>query len=165
MNSDPTKLERISGRVNRMIEMLLFGLGASMALVVALQVLFRYGLNQSLFWSEELARFFLVWLTFLGATVAYFRRLHPGVDVLYHRCPPTLRQAADVLVHSVSLLLFLVMVVYGWRFAHFVRLQITPALNLPKWVVFGIVPLSGLVLTLHALPRLIAAATGTHRDH
>lgn len=165
MSPDPTVLEKISSRVNRTIEMLLFGLGASMAFVVALQVLFRYGLNQSLFWSEELARFFLVWLTFLGATVAYFRRLHPGVDVLYHRSPPALRQAADIVVHSASLLLFLVMVVYGWRFAHFVRLQITPALNLPKWIVFGIVPVSGLVLTLHALPRLIAAASGTRRDH
>jgi TRAP-type C4-dicarboxylate transport system permease small subunit len=165
MSPDTKRLERLSSRINRGIEVLVFGLGAAMALVVALQVLFRYGLNQSLFWSEELARFFLVWLTFLGATVAYHRKLHPGVDVVYRRCPPALQQAVDVLVHAASLLLFFVMIVYGWRFAYFVRLQITPALNLPKWIVFSIVPLSGLIFTLHALPRLISTISGSRRDH
>ena len=48
-------LEKLSFTLNSWIEYLLFGLGFTMTVVVAVQVFFRYVLNQSLFWSEELA--------------------------------------------------------------------------------------------------------------
>ncbi len=149
-------LEKVSFNVNRWIEYLLFGLGFSMALLVAVQVFCRYILNQSLFWSEELARYMLVWLTFLGASAAYYKGAHPGVDVLYNRLSPTLRRISTILIHLSALTLFTVMVVYGYRFAHFVRLQTTPALQLPKWIVLGIIPLSGAILMLHAVGFLLA---------
>jgi TRAP-type C4-dicarboxylate transport system permease small subunit len=103
-------LEQLSNAINHWIEYLLFGLGISMALIVATQVFFRYVLNQSLFWSEELARFLLVWLTFLGATVAYRRKAHPGIDVLYSRMPPELQKTAVILTHLAAITLFSVAV-------------------------------------------------------
>ncbi|GAB4265746.1 MAG: TRAP transporter small permease [Deferrisomatales bacterium] len=148
-------LERWSDRLNRWVEGSLFLLGATMAAVVALQVFFRYALNHSLFWSEELARYLLVWLTFLGATVAYRRRANPGIDALYLRLPRLPRKAAALVVHLASLVLFGVMVVHGARFAHFVRMQVSPALGLPKWIPHAVVPLSGLILAFHALAFLV----------
>jgi TRAP-type C4-dicarboxylate transport system permease small subunit len=157
-------IRRISFRINQVVEYLLFGLGFSMAVIVAVQVFFRYVLNQSLFWSEELARFLLVWLTFLGASVAYYRKVNPGVDVLYARMGPALRRASTLLIHLVSIALFAVMLVYGWRFAHFVRLQISPALNLPKWIVMSVVPISGSVLLVHGIAFFLQELTRGRRD-
>ncbi|BBO86411.1 TRAP transporter small permease [Desulfosarcina ovata] len=150
-------LEKMSAGVNHWIEYLLFGMGFSMALLVATQVFFRYVLNQSLFWSEELARYLLVWLTFLGASAAYYRHAHPGVDILYRRMTPGLRKVCLVLIHLVSISLFVVMIVYGYRFAHFVQLQTTPALQLPKWIVLSIIPISGAVLLIHGITFLVDA--------
>lgn len=158
------QIDTLSHRLNAGVEYLLFGLGFSMSLIVAVQVFFRYALNSSLFWSEELARFMLVWLTFLGASAAYRRRVHPGVDVLYRRMPPWLKRTSAVLIHLVSIGLFCVMIVYGYRFAHFVRFQISPALYLPKWIVFSIIPVSGGILTLHGLAFLLGELTGEARD-
>lgn len=148
-------LQALSRHLNRGIETLLVVLGAIMTSVVAAQVFSRYALNHSLFWSEELARYLLVWLSFLGASTAYYRGVQPGVDVLYSRLPPRAQRAAAVAVHLASLLLFGVMVVYGWQFAYFVRSQISPALLLPKWIPHSIIPLSGAVLALHALGFLV----------
>jgi len=158
-------LDRLSLALNQWIEYLLFGLGLTMTLVVATQVFFRYVLNQSLFWSEELARFLLVWLSFLGASVAYRRKAHPGIDVVSSRMPDALRRIFTVVVHIVSITLFVVMIFYGYRFAYFVRLQISPALYVPKWVIFGIVPISGFILMIHGLTFLLKELEKVSRDH
>lgn len=144
-------LDRLSRMVNSVIERCLFAIGASMAALVAVQVFFRYVLNHSLFWSEELARFLLIWLTFLGASVAYYRRAHPGIDTVVGLLPAHLKKVAVICVHLASLGLFSVMLFYGFQFAYFVRLQISPALYLPKWIIYSIVPFSGAVLMLHAV--------------
>ena len=147
-------LEHLSRAINQWVERLLFGLGFAMAMIVAVQVFFRYVLNHSLFWSEELARYLLVWLTFLGASVAYHRGAHPGIDFFYAKMPPPIKQAARFLVHLASLILFGIMIFYGYQFSYFLRLQITPALHLPKWIIFSIIPISGLILMVHALTFL-----------
>lgn len=157
-------LERLSHSINHWIEYLLFGLGFIMAVLVAVQVFFRYVLNQSLFWSEELARFLLVWLTFFGASVAYYRKAHPGIDILYSKMSPSIRKASAVLIHIASILLFCIMIVYGCQFAYFVRLQISPALQLPKWIILSILPVTGLILLVHGLTFLVNDLKRGSRD-
>ena len=140
-----------SRRVNAGVERLVAAMGMAMVLIVGAQVFFRYGLNHSLFWSEELARFLLIWLTFLGASTAYYHGAHPGVDALFSRLGPSGQRISAWMVHGAALVLFGVMLVYGIQFAWFVRLQITPALGWPKWIPMGVVPLSSLVFILHCL--------------
>ncbi|MBI9086387.1 MAG: TRAP transporter small permease [Desulfobacterales bacterium] len=135
-------------------------MGLSMAAIVAVQVFCRYALNASLFWSEELARHLLVWMTFLGASTAYRRQAHPGVDMVTTRLPAPVRRRVEIAVHWVCLAVFAVMVVYGIEFSWFVRLQISPALNLPKWLLFGIVPVSGAICTVHAVAFLVSRPPG-----
>jgi TRAP-type C4-dicarboxylate transport system permease small subunit len=151
------KLDLISRQINGWVENLVCTMGILMAVIVAAQVFSRYGLNYSLFWSEELARFLLVWITFLGASVAYFYNAHPGVDAVYRHLPLKLQRWSTLVVHVVSLCLFSVMVINGAGFAWFVRLQITPALSLPKWIIMGVVPVSGVIFWVHGLAFLIRA--------
>ncbi len=139
----------ISDRINRVVEYLLFGMGFAMTMVVAVQVFFRYMLNHSLFWSEELARFLLVWLTFLGASSAYYRKANPGVDFLYEKLSRPLKKLSCILTHIASMALFFVMIFYGCRFAWFVRMQISPAMQVPKWIIMSVIPVSGVILMIH----------------
>ncbi len=148
-------LKQISHHINRVVEILISLMGLFMAAVVGAQVFSRYVLNHSLFWSEETARILLVAITFFGATVAYFRNTHPGVDGFYRRFPKKMQAIAHTAVALAGLGFFLVMIVHGIEFAWFVRSQITPALGLPKWAVMSIVPVSGLVFMIHGLAFLI----------
>lgn len=152
----PGSVERLSAFCNRWAEYLLLALGLSMSATVILQIFFRYVLNDSLFWSEELARFLLVWLTFIGATVAYRRNMHPGVDVVFRRLDRSLRFKLRRAVDLLCLLFFGVLIWHGTHFAFFIRAQTTPALGLPKWLVFSIIPISGALFTLHAIAFLQA---------
>ena len=60
----------------------------------------------------------------------------------------------------ISLFFFVVLIIYGASFAYFVRAQITPALQLPKWIIFSILPLGGAVFTVHALALLLGPPKG-----
>jgi len=153
-------IERVSIACNRYAEYLLLLLGVSMTATVILQVFCRYILNHSLFWSEELARYLLVWLTFIGATVAYRRNMHPGVDFLFKRLDRKHRDRIRQIVHLISLLFFVVMVWYGCTFAYFIRVQTTPALSLPKWLIFSIIPISGVLFSLHGAAFLLKGPPG-----
>ncbi len=155
---------RLSRTINKWVEYSLFGLGFTMTLIVAVQVFCRYALNHSLFWAEELSRYLLVWLTFLGASVAYRRKVHPGIDVIYHRLPVIIQKIFSNTVHFISIAFFGVMIFYGVKFSYFVRLQISPALYIPKWVIFCIIPFSGLILLIHSLTFLVNEVKGTDRD-
>lgn len=157
-------LEKVSRSINRRIESLLFVLGLSMTVIVAIQVFSRYVLNHSLFWSEELARYLLVWLTFMGASVAYRRKAHPSIDVVFVRTSPSVQKLFTILVHLASIFLFGVMVFFGLRFSYFVRMQISPALHLPKWIIFSIIPISGFILLIHGLAFLFGEVKGIDRD-
>ena len=149
------RIDRFSHHINAAIEQSLFVLGAAMIGVVAAQVFYRYALNQSLFWSEELARYILVWLTFLGATVAYRRGLHPSIDLLTTRLGDRAGGAMRVISHLVAMGFFAMLVTYGSQFAYFVRFQISPALQLPKWTIMLVLPISGMVLLLHAFVAVL----------
>ena len=133
--------------------------------IVAVQVFCRYVLNHSLFWAEELSRYLLVWLTFLGASVAYRRNVHPGIDVVYNRLPDIIQKIFSNTVHFISIALFAVMIFYGIKFSYFVRLQISPALYIPKWIIFSIIPFRGLIFMVHGLSFLVNAFQGTGRDN
>ena len=158
-------LERISRTINNWVEYVLFGLGFAMSVVVAIQVFCRYVLNYSLFWSEELARYLLVWLTFLGASVAYRRNLHPGIDIVYARMTASFRRLISIVIQGISMVLFGIMIIYGVQFSYFVRLQISPALYLPKWIIFSIIPISGLVFMIHGITFLLYEIKGKDRDY
>jgi len=61
-------------------------LGLIVTLVFA-QVLFRYIFNFSLHWTEELAKYLFVWMTFIGSIGAFKDRIHIGVDFFVNLLP------------------------------------------------------------------------------
>jgi TRAP-type C4-dicarboxylate transport system permease small subunit len=84
--------------------------------------------------------------------------------MLSAKMPAAVQKTAAVVVHVASLALFAVMIVYGCQFAYFVRLQISPALYLPKWIILSIIPLSGAILMVHGLTFLKAEIQSGNRD-
>jgi TRAP-type transport system small permease protein len=71
----------------RILGVLIAGLLALMVVLVFANVVLRYGFNSGITESEELSRWFFVWLTFLGAVIAVHEHGHLGTDFLIGRLP------------------------------------------------------------------------------
>lgn len=144
-------LNHLSAYADTVCRIILFASCVGMAGVIGAQVFFRYVLNASLFWSEELGRVLLVQLTFFGAAVAYRAGAHIGVDTVVCRLSPAGRNMAARCTHLASLFLFVVMAIYGFQFAEFLSVQMTTALGVSKRIPFMAVPLSGCIMAVHCL--------------
>ena len=66
---------------------LAFAVFWALASIVFLQFFTRYVLNDSLAWTEEIARYGLIWVTFIGAAIVARKNLHISVEVLLHYLP------------------------------------------------------------------------------
>src|SRR5436190_20185482 len=76
---------------------------AVMVILVFGNVVLRYGFNSGITISEELSRWLLVWLTFLGAIVALRDRDHLGVDTLVRALPVVGKRICFILSYLLML--------------------------------------------------------------
>lgn len=153
-------LAALSKGANTLAEWALMLCGFGMVAVISTQVFCRYVLNDSLFWSEELGRLLLVWLTFIGASVAYKRGAHIGVDLVTNQLPAMPKRLAAILAHMVCLCSFAAMTFYGYKFLGILKFQSTTSLGVSKQIPFLMVPVSSALLFLHGLVFLLDAVNG-----
>jgi len=85
--------------MSRLLDWLCAGLEAvlafcmvAMVVLVFGNVVLRYGFNASITVSDEMSRWFFIWMTFLGAALAFKEHAHLGIDVLVSRLPASARR-------------------------------------------------------------------------
>ena len=115
-----------------------------LTVIVALQVISRL-LKISLPWTEELARFLIVWLTFLGCTLAIYRKGHLSVNFLVEMMPKGLQRAANLITRAVLLVFFAMLLFYGVRLSALSMNNMSVSLNWPMGAVYAVLPFSALL--------------------
>ncbi|QAA94460.1 hypothetical protein CKA81_11935 [Pollutimonas thiosulfatoxidans] len=115
-----------------------------MVAVSLLQVFFRYVLNDSLVWSEELARYLFVWVSFLGAIIAFHRGMHIEVDILTSMLRDNSKRILDLLTKVLTGVFLLVLIVYGWRIVGATWGTPSAALRIPMGLVYMAIPVGGI---------------------
>jgi C4-dicarboxylate transporter DctM subunit len=127
--------------------------------VVLFEVAARYFLNLPLTWSEELARYVLVWVVLLGITMGVRSGTHYGMDFVVRKLNSRLRPVASAISDGATVFFFIVI---AWQGFEAVRLNSgdhSAALGLPMMYVYGAFAVSGFVGVVHALTRICLVST------
>ncbi|OEU65986.1 MAG: hypothetical protein BBJ57_08540 [Desulfobacterales bacterium PC51MH44] len=116
---------------------------------VFIQVVFRYVLHQPIYWSEEVPRFMLIWLTFLGSVLAMKNRSHLSITLLINRFPKRTRLWIQCFANIMALLFLLVMVWGGVVITNLTMPNRSAALQLPTGLVYLAVPVGGILMIIY----------------
>ncbi len=147
-------LEKTKKRVDKILEWILIALMAANVLNVLWQVFTRFILRDPSSFTEELARYLLIWVGLLGASYAAGQKMHLAIDVVLKSLKGKARKMAELSVQAfIFLFAFFVMGIGGVRLVTItLKLnQISAALRLQLGYVYCVLPLSGLLIMFYAL--------------
>ncbi|WP_410218297.1 TRAP transporter small permease [Paracoccus sp. (in: a-proteobacteria)] len=144
----------------RLLDILLALLLATMAIMVFVNVVMRYTMNSGIAVSDELSRFAFVWLTFIGAVVAYHHRQHMGMETVVaqfgRRGRLVLMGLSDLLILGCAGVL-----THGtWKQLPINASMSAPVTGLSMAWVYGIGLFTGAGIILITLERLFRLVTG-----
>lgn len=131
-----------------------------MVALAAAAVFFRFVVNSSLAFPEEVVRYLFVWMVFLGSAVAFRRNMHAAVEMVVNWMPQWLRHIVLTLANLLCIVFFLVLIVYGIRIVKLVYPQESPALEISMSYVYAAVPVGAAFLLLYALEAFIGGVQG-----
>ena len=151
-------------RVNRFLEVFLVALMIGMVLNVLWQVASRYLLNSPSSFTDELARYLLIWIGFIGAAYGTGKHIHLAIDLL----PSKIKNPGHKLLHQkiinglIAIFSLLVMVVGGLRLVYVTLIldQRSSALDIPLGIVYMAIPLSGLIILFYTLNDIARGGQG-----
>ena len=149
-----TALHILDSALNRILQLFLL----LITIAVSWQVFSRYVLDDPSSFTEELARFLLIWLTLLGCAFAYRKNSHLGLDMVYATANETQRKIMYMLIHGcVALFAICVMVIGGFSLMNMTEQlgQSSPVMGIDISWVYSVIPLSGVLITIYALHALL----------
>jgi TRAP-type C4-dicarboxylate transport system permease small subunit len=173
-------LNRIAHFYNALMVVVLGALMAVLFAVMCVQVFFRYGLNDSLIWAEEVCRYLLIWVSFLACGVAFQRGEIAAMRILIEAAPARIAALLAIVADAAVIVLMVFLTIYGWRYAVFSGGQTMPAADFIWTDVFGgqgspdlslfwvyvAIPVGAVLLGLHIAVHLITCvgslASGTN---
>lgn len=131
---------------------------AVMVVNVLWQVFSRYVLGTPSSFTDELARFLMIWIGVLGAAYVAGRNGHVAIDVLARRAGSKNQKRLKQLVRvAIVFFCLFAMVVGGLRLVYvtYVLEQYSPALGLPLPVVYLVIPISGLLIIYYKISDML----------
>ena len=140
--------------VDRWLEASLILIMAANVFNVLWQVFTRFILRDPSSFTEELARFLLIWVGLLGASYVSGRKMHLAITVVFDNWKGRKRLWAELAIQGcIFVFACLVMVIGGSRLTAmtFTLKQISAALRIPLGYVYLVIPVSGLLIMFYAV--------------
>jgi TRAP-type C4-dicarboxylate transport system permease small subunit len=157
---DAAVLDRLDRALVALNRLVLVALLAAMAVLVFGNVVARYLFNASAGWVEELTRYMMIWLAWLGAGLALRHGNHVAVMLLVEALPRTPARLLRGLVGLAALAFLGALVWVGWEYAAFAWRQRTPVLQWTTGAVYLAIPIGAGLMAAHLLFGFLSFTRG-----
>jgi TRAP-type transport system small permease protein len=124
-----------------------------MFLATVSNVVARYFFGESIQWAEEFSRYAFIWIIFLGAVVCTKHKRHISIDSVVKLLPIPVQPWVNCVTELLVSALMVIIIWYGWLLTKNAT-QITATLNVPQYIIYMVVPASGVLGLLYSLRDL-----------
>jgi len=147
-----TALDRLNHAANAIVGLLLL----IATLSVAWQILVRMaldalGINVSAPWTEEIARYAMIWAVFIGVGIISRHAALIAVEILPHLLPPTQGKTIKLLAVGIAAAFFMSLMWIGGHFALDGMIETSPVLRFPMAFIYAALPIGAGLTTLNLL--------------
>lgn len=147
-------LKKIEHAIDAVMQPLVFAAMVTLIAVITLQIVSRVFFT-AVGWTEELARFLLVWITFMGATLAFQRGRHIAVTFVVNALPGRPRQVTRILAVAIALGFMIALVLVGYRYTQVQSYQTSASLGWSMTYVYSVIPVCGALMSWYAFVDLV----------
>jgi len=124
-----------------------------MFLATVSNVVARYFFGESIQWAEEFSRYAFIWIIFLGAVVCTKHKRHISIDSVVKLLPVLVQPWVNCVTELLVSALMVIIIWYGSLLTKNAT-QITATLNVPQYIIYMVVPASGVLGLLYSLGDL-----------
>lgn len=137
-------------------------MGIMMALMIGfvfLNVVLRSVFNSGLTWSEEVARYLFVFITYIGAIGAMRDNTHLGMDTVIRRLPSKLKKATYIFSQSLILIIMLILTHGAYKMTIQNVNAKAAATGIPLSFIYGVGILTGVCIAINAIVNIYKAVS------
>jgi len=138
----------------------------ALIVTVTTQIVARMIFTLSTPWTEELAKYLLIWIAFIGSVGALIKGEHLMVDILHVKFPPRLKKYARIVNDIISLFFTGFLLIYGVQLCAnpIIRRSLTPAMQMPRVWLYLVLPISMGFMVLYSGYDLYDAIRSLGKD-
>ncbi|SLM99190.1 TRAP transporter small permease [Brevibacterium yomogidense] len=155
---------RVVDGLNLAVRWILAALMLVMTVLIGWQVIARFIVGESLTFSEEVSRFVMVWLVLLGAAYAAKNGRLMKVDIVEHMLSGKAKSTVIMVAGVLSIVFYLVLVVFGFFIVSAVSYQMTPATEVSMSIPMAALPVGGLLLIINTIHQMFGVALGVEEE-
>lgn len=149
-------LDLISAKLDKVLSVFTILLLGIMAVIVNLGVFYRYVLMAGVPWSEEVPKLCMIWMGFIGTSMALRRDLHIGFYAVIERLPEKAHLLVKLLGNFLVLFFLIILIRWGFFLAFTVGpYSVSPQTNISYFWLLLIVPVAGIFMTLQLLMKIL----------
>ncbi|QJD86515.1 TRAP transporter small permease [Cohnella herbarum] len=133
-----------------------------MSIIIVVQVFCRFVIDYPLTWSEEAARYLMVYTVFLGASLALRNHRMIAIEIISESVKPKVRKVLRIIVALISIVFFLILLVKGVDMLEIVSRQTSASLGFSMDIPYMAIPIGAALMLINSIANIIDYLT--HED-
>jgi len=141
--------------MNKLVGIVVGLMLGAMSIIIVVQVFCRFVIDYPLTWSEEAARYLMVYTVFLGASLALRNHRMIAIEIISESVKPKVRKILRILVSLISIVFFTILLFQGVDMLEIVRRQTSASLGITMDIPYMAIPIGAALMIINGIANII----------